>query len=89
MKHHQTLAAQAIDVMEGDNGCEFAHTLNQVAELDAAFARMQAAGATVDDEAIELIAAGEQGEADARFARCEGYADVQRILGAIFDGEAT
>lgn len=87
MKRQMTLAEKAIDAMEGDNGCCFERSPEQMTELDAAFARMQRAGAVVDDAAIELIAAGEQTEAEAAFARCDGYVDVNRILGAIFNGE--
>lgn len=81
----KTLSMKAIHALDSDNEGSEA----QREALEAALQRMLKAGAKLDDAAIELMADGDQDEADAHFSRFDGYADASRILMNIFNGEDT
>ena len=79
------IARQLIAVMSHDNNCTFElESANWVA-LVAATEEMINAGWEAEQDDIELIAAGEQGEAEEKFRLVPGYPELNIALATIFD----
>lgn len=81
--------ARVIKEMELDNGCTFDHSDANIAELDAAIDEMVKAGWEASQDDIELIAAGDQDEAEEKFKLVPGYPELSVALNKIFNSPAS
>lgn len=85
----EAIAFKLVHEMEADNGCKFELESSNWVALVAATEEMINAGWECSAEDIELIAAGEQGEAEEQFKLVPGYPELSAALGKIFDSPAT
>lgn len=80
-----------LEALAGDNGCSFSASTYDYREVKPSLVQLIAAGFFRDDADsldgdIWTVAAGEQGEAAARFASCsEAYAVLSDVLNRVFD----
>lgn len=80
-----------LQALAGDNGCPFAASTDDYREAKPALVELIAAGFFRDDADsldgdIWRVAAGEQGEAAARFASCaDAYAVLSDVLNRVFE----
>ena len=80
-----------LEALAGDNGCSFSASTDDYREAKPALVELIAAGFFRDaadslDGDIWMVAAGEQGEAAARFASCaDAYAVLSVVLNRVFD----
>lgn len=79
--------ARVIKEMELDNGCTFDPNDKNIAALDVAIDEMVKAGWEASQDDIELIAAGDQDEAEAKFHNVPGYPELSKALNDIFNRE--
>lgn len=81
------LAKKMVDEMGGDNGVTFLPTDKQLADLADAVDSVTKAGLKLTQEVIEDITAGEQGEAEQKYGKYDGYKRLSKTLNRIFDGK--
>jgi len=85
----EAIAHNLVHEMEADNGCKFdLESANWVA-LVSATEEMINAGWEAEQDDIELIAAGEQGEAEEKFHNVPGYPELSAAMNKIFNSPAS
>lgn len=81
----EAIAKKFVDTLSSDNGCRFELESSNWVALVKATEEMINAGWEASRDDIELIAAGDQDEAEAKFMLVPGYREVNEALAAIFD----
>jgi len=88
MPNASMVVEQLIRDMGADNNAVWTPTHEQNANLVGAVQQMLDSGWEASDEDIDLIAAGDQDEAEAKFSAMRGYKELNQVLGEVFEGEA-
>ena len=81
----EAVAKSLVEAMEADNGCHFELESSNWVALVKATEEMINAGWEAPQDEIELIAAGDQDEAESKFILVPGYNELNTALAAIFD----
>ena len=82
------IAKDILTFFEQDNGFPSGHFSPKThATLERALAKMIADGAVFDEDAIEVIAAGETDDREDSFGEFKGYRELDKILDGLLDGE--